>query len=386
MKLKKFISIIPAAVIVLTASVSCAKPYQVYTNIPQEYFTLGGECGLGGVIEGSYAEFNKSETLETENYKSKRHLFYGIMNTDAELVVSYPDGENAELNYNMFIAAVANVLNNIDESISSTKENSDINKFNAMSAGEEMQISSITYEVLKVAKDMYSFTDGCYNPALYYNVLSYGFGVAKPYPSSAEELPGDEEIEKYTDLSKHFSDIELKEDDGRHYVKKPEYTVTVDGQICSIKLDLGGIGKGYAVDTVDKLFDEFGYEYGYFNLGSSSMLVKNNVQQGTYNLGLANPRSSDRNPYLTVEIRNEKFSTSGDNEQRYFIDGKRYCHIIDPSTGKPVQKNIMSATVIGGGAAESDALSTAIMCMGGERAKQFVAEKLKDKKVAFICG
>ncbi len=84
---------------------------------------------------------------------------------------------------------------------------------------------------------------------------------------------------------------------------------------------------------------------------------------------------------MTVPLRNEKLSTSGDNEQRYFIDGVRYCHVISPVTGKPVQTGIMSATVMGGGAAEADALTTAIMAMEKEDAISFIAEKLTDKKV-----
>ena len=61
----------------------------------------------------------------------------------------------------------------------------------------------------------------------------------------------------------------------------------------------------------------------------------------------------------------------------------RYCHIIDPTTGKPVQSGIMSVTIIGGGAAEDDALTTAIMCMGKDKAIKFIEEKLTDRRVVF---
>lgn len=115
------------------------------------------------------------------------------------------------------------------------------------------------------------------------------------------------------------------------------------------------------------------------------MLVKGYTDGGSYNVGFAGPRSPMREPYLYTKIQGEKLSTSGDNEQVYSIGGKRYCHIIDPTTGKPVQTGIMSVTVIGGSAAEDDALTTAIMAMGKERAVQFIEEKLADRKVAFCC-
>ena len=152
-----------------------------------------------------------------------------------------------------------------------------------------------------------------------------------------------------------------------------------------MKLDLGGIGKGYAVDKIDGLFDEYGYEFGYFNFGSSSILFKSNVKAGSWNLGLSGPRSINRDAYLQTKVRGEKLSTSGDDEQYYKIGKTRYCHVIDPATGKPVQTGIMSVTVIGGGAAQADALTTAIMCMGKDRAIEFIEGKLTDRKVTFTC-
>ena len=69
--------------------------------------------------------------------------------------------------------------------------------------------------------------------------------------------------------------------------------------------------------------------------------------------------------------------------QYYIIDGVRYCHVIDPTTGKPVNNGIMSATVIGGTAAAGDALTTALMAMGKDKALNFIESKLQDVKVAF---
>ena len=63
----------------------------------------------------------------------------------------------------------------------------------------------------------------------------------------------------------------------------------------------------------------------------------------------------------------------------------RYCHVIDPTTGKPVNKGIMSVTIIGGSAGSADALTTAVMAMGREKALQFIESKLTDRKVVFLC-
>ena len=113
------------------------------------------------------------------------------------------------------------------------------------------------------------------------------------------------------------------------------------------------------------------------------MLLKSHPQSGDYTISLVDPRSFKHEGYINIPARNVTLSTSGDNEQYFEINGKRYCHIIDPFTGKPVQNGIMSATVLGGNAGENDALTTAIMCMSKETAIKFIEEKLTDKKVVF---
>ena len=347
------------------------------------YEILDKSYKIGGIIDGISLPETQIENTDTSGYTSKGDRYFA-MTTAAEMGI-YSDfsTEDKATEFNNLSRAVIDKLYEIEKALSATITNSDVNNFNRAQAGEQLEISQITYEVLSEAKAVYALTDGYYNPALYYNVQAYGFGGALDYPKDASELPDDGIIAKYTDLATHFVDVQLNEAEGRYFVTKPEYTVNVDGETLSLKLDLGGIGKGYAVDCVDALIEEYGYKHGYFSFGTSSMLVKNNVGDGNFSLGLSNPRSPTREPYLSTAIRNEKLSTSGDNEQFYMIDGVRYCHIIDPTTGKPIQTDIMSVTVIGGSAAEDDALTTAIMCMGKDRAIEFISKKLTDRRVVF---
>ena len=383
MKSKVKFLLLPVICVSLLA-VGCGKKnYSYYTNMAEsDYAILDNSYKLGGFIEGFAPADVENGNTDANSFTQKADNYYAM--TAAAQLVIYSDfsTEDAATNFKNLSKAVMSKLYEIEKAISSTNGFSDISAFNNAEAGAELEISRITYEVLSEAKAVYALTDGYYNPALYYNVQAYGFGGAYEYP---EILPDDETIAKYTDLSDHFGDVSLREngEEGKYFVTKPEYTVEVDGETLSMKLDLGGIGKGYAVDCVDALIDEYGYKFGYFNFGTSSMLVKNNVGNGNFSLGLSNPRSPSREPFLSTTIRNEKLSTSGDNEQFYMLDGVRYCHIIDPKTGKPVQNGIMSVTVIGGGAAEADALTTAIMCMGKDQAVEFIKEKLTDRKVVF---
>ena len=77
-------------------------------------------------------------------------------------------------------------------------------------------------------------------------------------------------------------------------------------------------------------------------------------------------------------------STSGDYVKCYDLKERRYCHVISSETGEPIQTKIHSVTIVGKSALETDALSTAIIVMGKDRAVSFIREKLSDCKVVFL--
>lgn len=320
-------------------------------------------------------------------YKSP---YFFAMGADAAYVIPSAAINGNNDSYYPLYTQTRDALADFDRSLSSTIPDSTVSRFNEASAGSKVKIDKISYEVLSLAKKLYSDTDGYYNPAVYYNVTAYGFGGAEAYPDSADKLPSDDDIAQYNVLSSAFGQIELYEEGGEYFAEKPDVTVTVGGVTLGMKIDLGGLGKGYAVDKVDTFMDEHGKSYGYFSFGESSIAFKKFISKDesmgeSYILGLSNPRykSGSVSRYARLSVKDVTVSTSGDNVQWYEVDGVRYCHIIDPLTGKPVQTGIMTATVIGGGAAENDAYTTAIMAMGKERAVRFINEHLSDRKVIF---
>mgnify|MGYP001026340059 CR=1 FL=1 len=378
--LKKTVPFLAVVCAAVCAAGCNNKTYGLYTNMQDGFKVVDGSFKTE-LIEGYTPTERGGEAPDCAGYTTQGRTYFS-MYTDATVAISANfEAEGAQDRFNSFLAEFKTTIDDIDKSLSTSVVNSDVSRFNAAAAGEKVQISKTAYEVISEAKRIYEVTEGYYNPALYYNVLAYGFGD-KHRVMTKEDLPADGLVAKYTDLSSHFGELQLIREGETHYAVKPEYTVEAAGETLTLHIDLSGIGKGYAVDKVEKLFNDYGYEFGYFSFGSSSMLVKRHLS-GAYKLGLSNPRSSSRKPYVETEILNEKLSTSGDNEQFYTIEGVRYCHVIDPTTGKPVQTGIMSVTVIGGSAAEDDALTTAIMAMGKEKAISFVKEKLNDRRVIF---
>ena len=381
--MKKILICLLCAVFGVSAFSGCMqknlKNYYIYTNISSEQYTvLAQNYSVEQVIPADNG-LSGGRAENTRGFTSKTNVYKGVMNTDAVLTVA-ADFSDARITqkFEEFSGKVAQTLSDIEDSLSVTKKSSYAHIFNCAEAGETVEVDETFYKVLSLAYGMYELTDGYYNPAVYYSVQAYGFDKRE----QPEVLPGDEDIEKFAELSAQFENIEFSENEGRYFIKKPEKTVEVSGVIYPLAVDLGGIGKGYATDIIDGMFEDFGFKYGLFNFGNSSIALKKHYSKGDYTLELIEPRR-DSAVYLSFPVHGVCVSSSGDYENYYTVDGVRYCHIIDPTTGKPVQTGIMSATVAGGSAAENDAVTTAIMAMGKDRAINFIENKLTDRYAVF---
>ena len=347
---------------------------------------------ISSVLAMSVAAMSGCTTKQNETVNN--YMTFFSMGTTATLVAQQGDEAAAQMSvkeqndlFDALCGDIYTLMNTVENSISSALRTSYIWKFNEAEPGSEVELDKTAYDILQTAKSVYEFTGGYYNPAVWYSVDLYGFTTRPteyeraPYDrdkvtteSGARylPLPDDRYVQAFKELATHFSEVELTERDGKYYAYKPEATVEVDGAEYSLRLDLGGIGKGWTVNAVDDMLDERGYTYGYFNFGTSSIAVNTFLgSDGNYNISFTDPRGIGGG-YCAYKIKNENLSTSGDYENYYMIDGTRYCHIIDPTTGSPVQTGIASATVIGGSAAEDDALTTALMAMGKDKAVEFI--------------
>jgi len=132
-----------------------------------------------------------------------------------------------------------------------------------------------------------------------------------------------------------------------------------------LELNLGAIGKGYALDRAGQLLQEEGLGCALLHAGYSSILA---LGEGSgresapgWKISIRDPLGRN-GPLATVRLRNRALSTSGVGEQFFQAGDRRYGHVLDPRTGHPVEKNL-AATALAPSAAEADALSTAFLVM-----------------------
>lgn len=286
----------------------------------------------------------------------------------------------------------------IDGLLSPTTDGSDIYNFNSAAAGERVEIDKITYAAIEQCKTLYSLTDGAYNPAVYMLVDLWGFtprfnddGEAVEEYDRADfesELPDEKYISAFIELT-DFSAVELFESGGKYYAVKPAVTVEVDGVEYSMKIDLGGYGKGYAADLMIESLIENGVNDGYISIGESSLyMLSYPYADEEWNMNLKYPTFDENYQselYAAFPFENGGVSTSGVYERYYRIEDRIYSHIIDSATGEPINNGMFTATVAGGSAADCDALTTALCVMGKDRAIEFVNANLRDRYVVFAC-
>lgn len=136
-----------------------------------------------------------------------------------------------------------------------------------------------------------------------------------------------------------------------------------------MQVHLGGIGKGYAVDEAVAWLRRLGVEAALVHGGTSTIYALGAPPgQDAWEIGLRDPTDPEQRLGV-VRLRDQALSTSGDYEQFFEVDGKRYSHILDPRTGYPAV-GMRSATVIAKSATDTDALSTAAFVLGEEAARR----------------
>ena len=238
---------------------------------------------------------------------------------------------------------IKNTLFELEQKFS-VKDGSFTKTFNDSPIGQSMSLDSDTGSLLYSAKQLYSFTDKMFNPAVYPIIKLWQFSPI--FPVTNFELPSDNDIlsltqDKYLNLDNLVVDL----DNG---------TVTKTSEL---ELDFGGILKGYATEKIYEILHLNGYDKGYVNVGGSSLKI---LSSST--LSIRHPENISENivKINTATLEDFSVSTSGTYERFYTYNNQNYSHIINPSTGKPTDTNVISATLIGTNGTFGDAVTTAL--------------------------
>lgn len=287
-------------------------------------------------------------------------------------------------NYDKLNESICNLVTEFNATFS-VEENSEISAYNTVIGQKRIEISKRLYDALTLSKSIYASTEGAFNPQTKRLVDLWGFSkryreavYEKKAPYDRERLdgyafplPDEEYVDAFITLS-DFTKTELFAEGDSFYVVKPLLTVEVDGIKYYSALDLSGVAKGLFIDEAVRVIETAGVKSFYISAGGSSTYLSDNLGE-SWNLRIVDPFSDDRSVLLSVKIKDKYVSTSGTYENNYVFQGKTYSHVIDANTGAPTNSDLVSVTVIGNGGGKTDALSTALIVMGSEKALDYLS-------------
>ncbi len=246
---------------------------------------------------------------------------------------------------------IKNTLMQVDGSLSPFNKNSIISKINN---NEEATPDSMFLYVFNMAQQVSKATDGAFDITVAPLVNAWGFGFKKGIEPDSATI---EEMKNYTGYDK----ISLI--DGK--IKK-EHPQTM--------LNCSAIAKGYGCDAVARMLRSKGIDDYMVEIGGEVALKGVNSKDNRWVIGVNKPIEDARqtNELQTIlQLTDCSMATSGNYRNYRYIDGKKYSHTIDPHSGYPVAHSLLSATVIAQECAYADALATAFMVMGLDKALQF---------------
>ncbi|MBN2190264.1 MAG: FAD:protein FMN transferase [Candidatus Aureabacteria bacterium] len=245
-------------------------------------------------------------------------------------------------------------IRRIDRLLSLYDEHSDIYRVNSHGFEQWVSVSPETIEILEYAKLLCEKTGGALDVAAGNLFELWGFGIKR-----GMEIPPESKISENLRAA-GFKNVIIDKKNGRIRLKNS-----------LVRIDLGSIAKGYAVDAAAKKMEEHNLLNVLVNAGGDIYCGGTNGKQAGWLIGVRNPRKTGESAAAAI-IRDKAIVTSGDYENFFLREGKRYSHIIDPRTGRPVSNNVISVTIIGPDARTADALATAVMVAGVEEGMKIV--------------
>lgn len=265
----------------------------------------------------------------------------GIMGT--RIVVELWAGDKAQ--GDAAIEAVLAEMRRVDEAMSTYKPTSELSIVNARAAQQPIKISAELFDLLSTSLEYSRITDGAFD--ITYASVGYMYDFRKHVRPDEKQIAA-----------------ALPGVDYRH-VELDRKNSTVHFARAGMRVDLGGIGKGHAVDRGIAVLQARGIDHALVTAGGDSRIIGDRFGK-PWVVGIRHPDRKDE-VIARIPLEDAALSTSGDYERYFDENGVRYHHIIDPKTGHSASK-VRSATIIGPTATRTDGLSKTAFVLGPEKA------------------
>lgn len=266
--------------------------------------------------------------------------------------------------------AIDSLLKDFDKTASLWEEESVIRKINE---NRDSIANEDFAQLLEMSKEMHEYSEGAFDCTIGKLVNAWGFGFSKKEEMSDDVI---DSLLQYVGQQP----IIVRDSKGRPIVHKASPATTID---------FNAIAQGYSTDKVSRFLESKGIENYLVDIGGEVYAKGCKPDSSAWTVGIERPadnKYSSPEVEMSIELCNKAVVTSGSYRKYYEKDGTRYSHTIDPKTGRPVEHTLLSVSVVDKSAWRADALATAFMVMGLEKAKKFIREHPEDtmERVIFI--
>jgi len=252
--------------------------------------------------------------------------------------------------------AALDLVDRLEDQLSIYRESSEISQLNRTAAFTPVELEPRLFDLLELAAHLHSETSGSFDVTSGRLSQIWGFTRRRGEVPTAEAL-----AEALACVGSQH--LQLDRESGTIRFRQP-----------GLEINLGSIGKGYALDRCAQLLDAAGVQDYLLHGGNSSVLARGahaGRSQPGWCVGVRNPLRPDRRLGHLI-LHDKALGTSGSGTQFFLHEGRRLGHILDPRTGWPAE-GVLSVSVVAATAAEADALATAFYVMGPDRARSFCA-------------
>jgi len=288
--------------------------------------------------------------------------FLSLFDT-ATMIVGYADSEEKFTEYSQLIHDELKEYHELYDIYNDYGGINNIKTINDNAGIKPVKIDKRIIDLLNFAKEEYVITNGKTNIALG-SVLKIWHdyrteGIDDPENALLPPIDLLKAAEKHTDIN----NVIIDESNSTVFLNDPD-----------MSLDVGAIAKGYATEQVSKIAKANGFVSGLISVGGNVRAIGKKAENNEmWNVGIQNPvKESDNNILKVVNLSNMSLVTSGNYERYYFVDGKRYNHIINEETLFP-SEYFASVSIICEDSGKADALSTAVFSMSYEQGLELIS-------------
>lgn len=265
--------------------------------------------------------------------------------------VTYFDAEKRN-----FKPSIDSLLGLVNKSINTYDSTSEVFRFNRSKEGVAVHLPYLL-PPLRMAAEVFKYSQGAFDPTVMPLVNAWGFGPGRVFQMDSTRV----------DSLKQFIGFEKVQ-------LTPDSVLKLDART---QLDFGGIGQGYGADVITQFLKSKGITDMLVELGGEGMACGVNLDTGKpWKIGILDPNSTREKQFFKAyaSLSNKSFTTSGNYFNYKEINGRKYSHTIDPESGYPVQREMLSASVFAEDCTMADAWATAFMVMGRDRAIEILKQ------------